>query len=311
GGTIAITATDIISITGLRAGTTNLLPSIPGLPTFTNMPSGIYSLNLAANRGSDILLQAPRLTMHPGQIGSYTFSTGAAGDATFRGGKLALENGASLASLSFGDGGTGRIQVTASESVTTSGIFEGTFGIGSLVWIDRPSTILTSSFGRGKAGQVSVSSPSMIFDGGGPASDSFGPGGAAGVDIQAKTITLTGGAGIAGSTFSSGDGCDVSINASEQILIFGRSERPVQIGQVIIPPHESGIGSETFTGTGKGGTITVTTPTLTMLDGALIGSSPGGNGAAGSIIINASRINLSGGALITGSSGLSVGDFFS
>ncbi len=52
GGTIAITATDSIFVTGQRLGTTNLLPSVPGLPTFTNMPSGIYSENVSANTGS-------------------------------------------------------------------------------------------------------------------------------------------------------------------------------------------------------------------------------------------------------------------
>ena len=41
GGTIAITATDSIVVTGQRLGTTNLLPSVHGLPTYTNMPSGI------------------------------------------------------------------------------------------------------------------------------------------------------------------------------------------------------------------------------------------------------------------------------
>ena len=59
GGTIAITATDSIFVTGQRPGTTNLLPSVPGLPTFTNMPSGIYSENFSANTGSGIVIQTP------------------------------------------------------------------------------------------------------------------------------------------------------------------------------------------------------------------------------------------------------------
>src|SRR5262249_9472557 len=37
GGTIAITATDSIFISGQRPGTTTLLPSVPELPTFTNI----------------------------------------------------------------------------------------------------------------------------------------------------------------------------------------------------------------------------------------------------------------------------------
>src|SRR5215831_2602891 len=48
GGTIAITATDSIFVTGQRSGTqpTDLLPSVPGLPTLpANTPSGFYSVN--------------------------------------------------------------------------------------------------------------------------------------------------------------------------------------------------------------------------------------------------------------------------
>ena len=63
GGTIAITATDSVFVTGQRPGTTNLLPSVPGLPTFTNMPSGIYSENFSANTGSSIVIQTPSLTL--------------------------------------------------------------------------------------------------------------------------------------------------------------------------------------------------------------------------------------------------------
>ena len=83
GGTIAITATDSIFVTGQRPGTTNLLPSVPGLPTFTNMPSGIYSENFSANTGSSIVIQTPSLTLQPGLIGSHAFGAGAAGDLSF------------------------------------------------------------------------------------------------------------------------------------------------------------------------------------------------------------------------------------
>jgi hypothetical protein len=90
GGTIAITATDSIVVTGQRLGNTNLLPSVPGLPTFTNMPSGIYSENLSANTGSRVVIQTPSLTLQPGEIGSHTFGAGAAGDLSFLLGQLTL-----------------------------------------------------------------------------------------------------------------------------------------------------------------------------------------------------------------------------
>ncbi len=91
GGTIAITATDSIFVTGQRPGTTNLLPSVPGLPTFTNIPSGIYSENVSANTGSSIVIQTPSLTLQPGLISSHAFGAGAPGDLSFLLGQLTLK----------------------------------------------------------------------------------------------------------------------------------------------------------------------------------------------------------------------------
>ena len=104
GGTIAITATDSIFVTGQRPGTTNLLPSVPGLPTFTNMPSGIYSENFSANTGSSIVIQTPSLTLQPGLIGSHAFGAGAAGDLSFLLGQLTLKDGGLIDSNAFGAG---------------------------------------------------------------------------------------------------------------------------------------------------------------------------------------------------------------
>ena len=107
GGTIAITATDSIFVTGQRPGTTNLLPSVPGLPTFTNMPSGIYSENVSANTGSSIVIQTPSLTLQPGLIGSQAFGAGAAGDLSFLLGQLTLKDGGLIGSIRSGQGPVG------------------------------------------------------------------------------------------------------------------------------------------------------------------------------------------------------------
>ena len=133
GGTIAITATDSIFVTGQRPGTTNLLPSVPGLPTFTNMPSGIYSENFSANTGSRIVIQTPSLTLQPGLIGSHAFGAGAAGDLSFLLGQLTLKDGGLIGSNAFGAGATGSIQIRASDSITMSGFLPGTFQLGPVV----------------------------------------------------------------------------------------------------------------------------------------------------------------------------------
>ncbi len=207
GGTIAITATDSIFVTGQRPGTTNLLPSVPGLPTFTNIPSGIYSENFSANTGSSIVIQTPSLTLQPGLIGSHAFGAGAAGDLSFLLGQLTLKDGGLIGSSAFGAGASGSIQIRASDSITMSGFLPGTFQLGPLVVQNVRSSISSSHlwFGTSWPGlrlylnphheRRCVSHPR-----------SLGPGGAGDVNIQAATIILTGGAAISSSTFGSGPG---------------------------------------------------------------------------------------------------------
>src|SRR5215831_14154129 len=154
GGTIAITATDSIVVTGQRPGTTNLLPSVPGLPTFANLPSGIYSENLSVHTGSRIVIQTPSLTLQPGEIGSHAFGAGAAGDLSLLLGQLTLKDGGEINSYAFGAGATGSLQLRASDSITMSGLLPGTFQVGPLVQRNLGSGITIGSFGLGRAGQV-------------------------------------------------------------------------------------------------------------------------------------------------------------
>ena len=178
GGTIAITATDSIFVTGQRPGTTNLLPSVPGLPTFTNMPSGIYSENVSANTGSSIVIQTPSLTLQPGQIGSHAFGAGAAGDLSLLLGQLTLKDGGLIDSYAFGAGATGSVQLRASDSITMSGFLPGTFQLGPVVLQNVKSGIANTSFGLGQAGPVFVSTSTLTMNGASIASATLGSGGA-------------------------------------------------------------------------------------------------------------------------------------
>jgi len=306
GGTIAITATDSIFVTGQRPGTTNLLPSVPGLPTFTNMPSGIYSENVSAHTGSSIVIQTPSLTLQPGHIASHAFGAGAAGDLSFLLGQLTLKDGGSIGSVAFGGGATASIQIRASDSITMSGFLPGILQVGPVVLQNVGSNIDNGTFGSGQAGQVFISTPSLTMNG--PtsiASSSLGSGGAGDVDVQAGTITLTGGAAIDTSALGSGPGGSVSVTASEQLSISGHSEQSVSVGSATLANFPSAISAKTF-GTGRAGALTVSTPRLTMFDGGYISTSTGGDGAAGAVIVNAGSINLSSGASISSSSQLEI-----
>ena len=314
GGTIAITATDSIVVTGQRSGTTNLLPSVPGLPTYLNMPSGIYSENVSANTGSRIVIQTPSLTLQPGDIGSHTFGAGAAGDLSFLLGQLTLKDGGLINSIAFGAGATGSLHIRASDSITDSGFLPGIFQLGPFVFRNVESHASTTTLGLGQAGPVFVSTPTLTVNGGIIASSALGPGGASGVTVQAGTIIMTGGAAIASSTFSSGRGGTVSVTASEQLSISGRKDLLSRFGadasQTNIAINNPSTISANTQGTGRAGALTVNTPRLTMFDGGRISSATNANGPAGSITVNAGSLNMSSGALISSSSGIDTGRGF-
>src|SRR5215472_417346 len=309
GGTIAITATDSIVVTGQRPGTTTFLPSVPGLPTFTNLPSGFYSENLSANPGSSIVIQTPSLTLQPGHIDSFAFGAGAAGDLSLLLGQLTLQDGGLIISQAFGAGATGSLQLRASDAITVSGFLPGIVQLGPLVLQNNNSSIANSSLGLGPAGPVFVSTSTLTLNGGSIASSTLGPAGASGVNVQAATITMTGGASISSSTFGSGPGGNVSVTASEQLSISGHSGESLSFGSTTVVNRTTAIAANT-SGTGRAGAITVSTPRLTMFDGGDISTSTGGDGPAGFITVNAGSITMSSGAGIASNSGLQFGEAF-
>jgi large exoprotein involved in heme utilization and adhesion len=270
------------------------------------MPSGIYSENFSANRGSDVVVQTPSLTLQPGLIGSHAFGAGAAGDLSFLLGKLTLKDGGLIGSNAFGAGATGSLQIRASDSITMSGFISGTFQLGPVVNRNIGSNIANASFGLGQAGPVSVSTSTLTMNGAAMSSSTQGPGGAGDLNIQAATISLTRGASIDSSTSASGPGGSVSVTASEQLSISGNSGRSVSFGSVTVVNNPSVIAATTF-GTGRAGALTVSTPRLIMFDGGLISTATGADDQAGSITVNAGSMNLSSGASISSSSGLNIG----
>ena len=223
GGTIAITATDSIFVTGQRPGTTNLLPSVPGLPTFTNMPSGIYSENVSANTGSRIVIQTPSLTLQPGEIGSHAFGAGASGDLSILLGQLTLKDGGFIWQRCVR--GRSHCEHThqgirlnhhvrfpswdpPARTVGFCKMLEATLALAPLALESWPGLRLY---------------PTLTMNGANIVSTSLGPGGAGDVNIQAATIILIKGAAISTATFGSGPGGNVSVTASEQLSISGRS----------------------------------------------------------------------------------------
>ncbi|WP_445638104.1 Filamentous hemagglutinin FhaB/tRNA nuclease CdiA-like TPS domain-containing protein [Nostoc sp. DSM 114161] len=186
------------------------------------------------------------------QLASYTIGTGQAGNITISTGQLLLRDGAQIKSQNLSSGQAGDIFVKASESISANGF--------NPVNPSVMTSILTSSAGSGKAGNVTLST---------------------------QKLTVANGASIGSTALVTGDSGNVQIDASESIDVSG-------INNVTFLPTT--VASSTV-GSGNAGNLTIATARLTVRDGSLVTSSTGAMGNAGNVKIFASDfIEVSGAA---------------
>jgi len=327
GGTVAVTATDAVTITG--------------------QDSGLSTNTRGAGQGGDVTLQAKGLTLTDGaRLAAESTGAGAAGSVTVTAQDAVRLSGSTVTTSTQGSGEAGRVAVTAPIITIANGglsaVTSGTGKAGSVVveadrltlsgqaQIDssssgpgqggqvkvaaREAITITGSGGmvskaasKGDAGTVTITTPTLRMDG--PVAidaRTTGSGAAGNVEVQGARITLTGGARI-GSTSGtvdatgtvvagSGRGGQVTVTATEALLISGRDSTG----------SESGVFSQTF-GPGDAGRIAVTTPRLTLADGGRISAETGGDGHGGDVTVQASLLALMSGAQINGSSGITLG----
>ena len=222
--------------------------------------------------------------------------------------KLRTENGSQISTLALGDGVAGDINIRATDSVEMS-------GIGFESYQQFLQNYLISGTANPLAPQIVLSSGTL------------GTGVAGTIAIDTGRLLINNGSVIGSSTFSSGNGGNINIRATDFDLAG------------------SGINSGTLVGsTGIGGNITFEGERLIVRDGAAIGSvtrsgaasgninikanesleilrSPAGsavqtvistsalgqNGNAGNITIDTKKLTISNGAGITSSSGVAIG----
>jgi filamentous hemagglutinin family protein len=270
-GNVVVTARDFVTVAGRNAG---------------GFPSQLKS-NASAGEGAGgrIVVTAPVLTLDDGRILAESFTAAPAGAIELRAGRLAMSGGAVVDTSSFATGPAGTVTITASEAISIVGA--GASGL--------PTRVLGAAFGEGAAGRVSISAPRLSVDGGligtPPPVD---PGAAAAatageVVIDAGTLTLTGGGAIDSSSFGTGRGGDISVNAMSAVTVSGRDR--------------DGLPSRISTfagGVGAAGQVAVATPVLTI-DGGSIATFTAGPGDAGAIGLVVDRLSLIGGGSIDSS----------
>ncbi|WP_335122252.1 S-layer family protein [Nostoc sp.] len=184
------------------------------------------------------------------RLASSTTGVGQSGDITISTGQLLLQDGAQITTQNLSSGQGGNIVVKASESISASGF--------NPVKPSGITSILTSSTGSGKAGNVT---------------------------LLTQKLTVTNGGIIGSFAARFGDSGNVQINASDSIDVSG-------INSFTFLP--STVTSSTV-GFGNAGNLNIVTARLTVRDGGLVTSSTGATGNAGNVKIVASDfIDVSG-----------------
>ena len=162
------------------------------------------------------------------------------------------------------------------------------------------SLILTTNFGQGDAGSITINASDTIsLDGSTPrgfgsnifsTASPIGVGNSGDIDITTANLFLKQGATVSAGTYGRGDAGSITVNAFDTISIEGESRAG----------FNSGILSNVVAiGEGNGGKIDITTASLSLKEGGQVSSSTAGQGNAGAITINASdTIFASGSATI-------------
>ena len=239
----------------------------------TASPASGGNVTAIASDSIDVVGFSAANPINVSAIGSITLGSGRAGNTEVSTERLSLEDGGILTSINFGSGNGGSVAVRASTIEIT--------GINPI--LVNPSTITSSSFRDGQAGNLNINTGSLI---------------------------VRDGATISASAASTGNAGSVTINATNFIEVRGTNSESINPSRIEasaiirdealqqalrLPPLPSG----------NAGDVTINTPELRVLDSGQVNIRNDGLGNSGTLSIDADLIVLeeSGGLTASTSSG--------
>ena len=295
GGAITLNASESIHIAG---------------PVEPEIADIVSSETFGAGSAGTISMTTPVLSVDEAEIKVSSKGAGDAGVLNVQADRIELINGGQLSATTQFGGQGGNIQIVASTSLLISGD-DGT-GNGSGVFTDSRVT------STGDAGDISISTPTLILqDNGEILSDTLGSGAGGDITINAHNMTLNDDAEIASDVEGSGNGGHILINSA---VLAMNDEAEISAdtnpgstgasGDVLINASEAvrmrmrtEVGEEAgiFTnseGDGDAGDIAINTPLLSM-DGAVLNALTAGDGLGGTIDLQVGRLALNNRAAIS------------
>ena len=312
GGRLEIEATDLVEVSGRG----------PVRPSGTlGEPSAIFTASTqgSTGRGGDLSIQTDRLILsEDGVISAETGGAGEGGDIAIAARQVSLTGGARIDAVTSGRGNAGSLEIEAtagielrgislqdgslssiSVSTTTSTSGESATGDAGNLRIQTPRLTLlegaqidASTFSLGDGGNLSINAEVIELIGISPDArvasnlgvSTTGSGNAGELFISTDRLILRDGAQIGAGTFGSGDGGLLTIQARQEVGIFGVSSRATS----------AIFTSASRDATGRAGTLQIDTGNLTIQDGARVAAETASSSDGGDITITASQVLLAG-----------------
>ncbi|MBD2593095.1 S-layer family protein [Nostoc spongiaeforme FACHB-130] len=286
----------------------------------SNQAAGDIVVN--ATEALNIIGKSPKFTSSSSLVND-TVSSAAAGHIIVNTPKLNIDQGGYIINRTFSAATGGNIIIN-SDAIDVNG-----FAPGDPSPFRAVSQILAASFGKGKGGDISITTQDLSVSAGaniaarpyssGKGGDlnikadtiqvlgagtpkgsyftlvsaaTFGPGDAGNLDIKTRKLSVQGGARVSASSIVLGNAGSLTINASESIDVSGMKpgETPSYIGTAVLP-----VGAFSTISRANAGNTTINAPIVNVSDGATIFVQNTGSGTAGNLLINANTLTLKNG----------------
>ncbi|MEO5339305.1 MAG: filamentous hemagglutinin N-terminal domain-containing protein [Magnetococcus sp. MYC-9] len=288
----------------------------------------IKSKTSASGLGGAVTITTPGIMeigsggLDSGMVATITESNGTGGALRIRAGTVKIVEGGSISSATSTQGGTGGAVAVHAETITLNGgalwgadiiskAYNGGRGGDITVHADRDLIVdgQTSTFGAqianygwgaSNSGAVAVTASDITLQHHGNMMASTENGIAGDVNVEAKRVTMLGGA-LRSSVSGSGRGGALNLTAKEAVSMAGDAKGSTVLSRV------SQMDSLT-TGAGHAGQINLTAPDVEIGDGGRIAATTGvgvageGTGQGGQITIHAERMRIHDGGFIASNS---------
>jgi len=281
-GAIRITAAKSIAVTGDATGRTTIGSSAED-----------------AGTAGAIAFQAPDIVIDNAIISNEIGNTALASRLILQGERIRLQNGASINSDTLGENDGGAVEVKASESILIRD---------SRVSSSSDDVLIDNGDPIGNGGTVLIDAPTVTIDNGRITTTTDGLGNAGQVRVVTTDLSVLNNGAIASQSRSGGDAGDVDIAAARSIRLIdlgtisasafpllSRDPTDGNAGTVSIRAGSIEMNRGRVTSSavdGSGGSISITSPTITMSGDSLINASSAGAGVAGDIVIMATTLTV-------------------